>query len=281
LAWRKLNEKDRKQWEELARKDKARFEVEKSLYSGPWRVPTTRSLNHDPSNPKRPMSAFLAFSHAKRAEEKQKNPSFSNAELSRHLAQLWKDALNEEKKFFLEQEFSLRQKYLVDKAAWRLDKDKEFQQERKYREDMAMKKVSEHGNDHLSDSCAHPLVEQAYSGWRTASSRNDGLWTPYDQPIALSPYASYDSPYQYYHGQPSGTYSGLECSSYSNQFYHRESHSPLYHCPQEFSNHERGRTYHSECVAYPPESDYAAPQYSETLPIEVYNNFGQYQGNSK
>lgn len=96
-----MNDQDREQWEELARQDKARFEVEKSLYSGPWRVPTARHLKHDPNIPKRPMSAFFAFSHAKRAEEKQKNPKFTNAQISRHLAKLWKESSDKEKKHLL------------------------------------------------------------------------------------------------------------------------------------------------------------------------------------
>ena len=38
-AWKTLPEEEREKWEEMARKDKARYETEKSLYKGPWKVP--------------------------------------------------------------------------------------------------------------------------------------------------------------------------------------------------------------------------------------------------
>ena len=38
-AWKTLPEEEREKWEEMARKDKVRYETEKSLYKGPWKVP--------------------------------------------------------------------------------------------------------------------------------------------------------------------------------------------------------------------------------------------------
>ncbi len=141
-AWKDLTPEEKDEWEGQARRDKARFEVEKSLYTGPWKVPAKKRSQKDPNAPKRPMSAFLAYSHAKRAEVKKKSPNMNNAEISRVLAQLWKDAPEEEKKEHIEKEYQLRQKYLSEIAVWRENTEKEFNEQRKNREDIAMKTVA-------------------------------------------------------------------------------------------------------------------------------------------
>ena len=67
-AWKSSSEDDRAKWEEIAKQDKARYEMEKSTYTGPWKVAVVKhkkekknSKNHTGAF-KRPMSAFLAFS---------------------------------------------------------------------------------------------------------------------------------------------------------------------------------------------------------------------------
>ena len=65
-------------------KDKARYEVEKAMYKGPWKVPANRRTPKDPTAPKRPMSAFLAFSNKRRAALKRQHPDATNAD-DRHL----------------------------------------------------------------------------------------------------------------------------------------------------------------------------------------------------
>lgn len=54
-AWRELNPEEKEVWEKKARKDKARYEVEKAMYKGPWKVPANKRTPKDPSAPKRPM----------------------------------------------------------------------------------------------------------------------------------------------------------------------------------------------------------------------------------
>jgi hypothetical protein len=55
-AWKEISDEERDTWEELARKDKARYEMEKSMYTGPWKVPAMKRSQKDPNAPKRPMS---------------------------------------------------------------------------------------------------------------------------------------------------------------------------------------------------------------------------------
>ena len=44
---------EKEEWENKARKDKQRYEMEKSLYKGPWKVPANKRTPKDPTAPKR------------------------------------------------------------------------------------------------------------------------------------------------------------------------------------------------------------------------------------
>jgi hypothetical protein len=143
VAWKALPEDEREKWEELARQDKARYEMEKSMYTGPWKVPATKRINKDPKAPKRPMSAFLSFSNTKRSYVKNKHKDAKNAEVSRILAQMWKDADAEEKKIFVDEEFRLRQEYKLAMSEWKRQSEDEIKSKREQRENEAMKAVRE------------------------------------------------------------------------------------------------------------------------------------------
>uniref|UniRef100_A0A7S4AU04 HMG box domain-containing protein n=1 Tax=Pseudo-nitzschia australis TaxID=44445 RepID=A0A7S4AU04_9STRA len=142
-AWKALPEDEREKWEEMARQDKARYEMEKSMYTGPWKVPATKRVSKDPKAPKRPMSAFLSFSNSRRSEVKNKYKDAKNAEVSRILAQMWKDADEEEKKGFVDEEFALRQKYKIAMSEWKRQSEQEIKTKREERENEAMKAVRE------------------------------------------------------------------------------------------------------------------------------------------
>jgi hypothetical protein len=136
-AWKSLSIEERETWEEMARQDKARYEVEKDLYTGPWKVPSKKRSQKDPNAPKRPMSAFLSYSNCKRSQVKAQNQDVGNAEISRMLAKMWKEAPAEERKDHIDKEFKLRQKYKTAIAEWRKNSEHEFQAARKEREDEA------------------------------------------------------------------------------------------------------------------------------------------------
>jgi hypothetical protein len=92
---------------DFAKRDKERYELEKSTYTGPWKVLATK----DPAAPKRPMSAFLAFSNARRKDVTEANPMHTNGEVSKILADMWKKAPPQQKKLYQLQEGQLRKKY--------------------------------------------------------------------------------------------------------------------------------------------------------------------------
>lgn len=140
-AWRDLKPEERKVWEDMAAKDKARFDVEKQMYQGPWKIPANKRTPKDPSAPKRPSSAFLAFSNKRRAELKKANPSASNADLSKMLSKTWKTCDEETRREYTEEEARLRAKYKEDIALWRKQQAEVKMAERKEREAMAMQQV--------------------------------------------------------------------------------------------------------------------------------------------
>mmetsp|Transcript_18538 Transcript_18538/g.21470 ORF Transcript_18538/g.21470 Transcript_18538/m.21470 type:complete len:431 (+) Transcript_18538:242-1534(+) len=142
-AWKVLPEDERETWEEMARQDKVRYEMEKSMYTGPWKVLAMRRAIKDPTAPKRPKSAFLSFSNSKRSCVKNKHKDAKNAEISRILAQMWKDANAEEKKIFVDEEFRLRQNYKITMSEWKIQNEKEFKSEREERENEAVKTIRE------------------------------------------------------------------------------------------------------------------------------------------
>jgi hypothetical protein len=63
--WRNLPAEQRVHWDEVAAKDKRRYLIEKSQYTGQWQV-QKKKTKKDPSAPKRPMSAFSYFSQGRR-----------------------------------------------------------------------------------------------------------------------------------------------------------------------------------------------------------------------
>jgi HMG (high mobility group) box len=166
-------------WEEKARQDKARFQVEKLHYTGPWKVPRKKRMNSDIRIPKRPMSAFLAFSHANRAEEKKKHPNLTNNEITRMLAKQWKNAQDDEKKKYIEQESALRKKYLLSIALWRHSQKNELLSQRQKREEMALKEVADREREATAESIEYcntnydPSVDDHYSSARKP------LWSSY------------------------------------------------------------------------------------------------------
>ena len=178
-AWKDLTPEEKDFWDEHARRDKARFEVEKSLYTGPWKVPAKKRSQKDPDAPKRPMSAFLAYSHAKRAEVKKKNPNMNNADTSRVLAQLWKDAPEEEKKEHIEKEYELRQKYLSEIAVWRENTEKEFNEQRKSREDIAMKTVAARSSARSNDGQLDMHTADSHEKDRETAEQGPGDYSAY------------------------------------------------------------------------------------------------------
>jgi HMG (high mobility group) box len=232
-------------WEEKALQDKARFQVEKAQYSGPWRVPRKNRMNPDVRTPKRPMSAFLAFSHANRAEQKKKNPSLTNNEITRILAQQWKDAPDDQKKVYIDQEYALRQKYLEKIASWRHSQKNELLAQRQIREELALKKVAEREKDVISHEVDYRNLNYDKSGHYFYSMGENQPWSPhYYQDSRQAQITNYGSRNAYEAETPSNA--GEEYDSNSNfQYLHKPAHAEYYSPLQHFDPHFHYQSHYS------------------------------------
>jgi hypothetical protein len=83
------------------------------------------------SAPKRPASAFLSFSNSKRSEVKEANKDLNTTEISRILAIMWKEAPDSERRKFIDNEFTQRQKYKEEMKEWKKSNDQYLQQMRR------------------------------------------------------------------------------------------------------------------------------------------------------
>ena len=148
---------ERAKWDEKARLDRERYEVEKSMYKGPWKVPASqkskvKARRTDADAPKRPMSAFLSYSNSKRAALRKTNPRLTNGDMSKMLAKMWREAPEEEKREHIEREERLREIYLKDMAAWRERTKKEQNEIREKREEAALRFIDKRDKGIADDS---------------------------------------------------------------------------------------------------------------------------------
>jgi hypothetical protein len=142
-----MGAEEKEGWEKKARKDKARYEVEKAMYKGPWKIPANKRTPKDPTAPKRPMSAFLAFSNKRRAALKREHQDATNADLSKMLSVSWKEAPDDLRKRYMEEEAGLRAHYKVEMGKWRKKVAEEKKLERQEREAMAMQQAEARANN--------------------------------------------------------------------------------------------------------------------------------------
>lgn len=126
------------------------------MYKGPWKVLANKRTPKDPSAPKRPMSAFLAFSNKRRAGLKREHPEATNADLSKMLSKTWREAPDELRKKYTDEEAELRSHYKVEMAKWRKKVADERKQERTEREDLAMLAAEARANEPPSSSKVAP-----------------------------------------------------------------------------------------------------------------------------
>lgn len=120
-SWKLLDKNEKTQWEEMARIDKERYEREKALYTGPWKVPDIKY----PDAPKKPMSAFLAFGNERRKAIAEANPLMSNAEISSQLSKLWRECPADVKQSYRDREKRERESFKKYRAEWELMKQRE------------------------------------------------------------------------------------------------------------------------------------------------------------
>ena len=95
---------EREKFEEMARRDMARYENEVRNYVPPPGTTFSRKKAKDPDAPKRPMSAYLSYANKIRGKVKAENPNCSNGEISKMLSGMWKGLPEDERKEYRDNE---------------------------------------------------------------------------------------------------------------------------------------------------------------------------------
>jgi hypothetical protein len=96
---------------------------EKDQFEGPWKVAANKRKLKDPTSPKKPVPAYFAFSNSRRQQVKNDNPSATNAEVSKLLSNMWKEAPKEMRNQYLEEETARRKVYTVAIGEWRQENE--------------------------------------------------------------------------------------------------------------------------------------------------------------
>lgn len=162
--------KERDHWEEEARKDKLRYYHEKQAYKGPWRILNKRAKK-DPGAPKRPMSAFLHFAQTERAKLKLKDPNLSFSEISKSLAETWKNLSEELRKPHLEWELKERATYNKKVAEFKAKKEQEKSRKEQRAKEAALRQEMEATkNNYIESSTIVPVTPFSHGGHTSSIS---------------------------------------------------------------------------------------------------------------
>lgn len=121
-AWRSMDDDERAKYNEMAREDKARYELEKATYAAPPGGGSSKK-HRDPNAPKRPMSAFFAYANSRRGEVKSQNPDCTNGEISKLLSVMWKEVADDVKQKYRDNEAALWAVYKAGMVEWRKKND--------------------------------------------------------------------------------------------------------------------------------------------------------------
>ena len=148
--WREQTPEVRAVWDDKAKKDKERYQLEMSKYSAGATKQTQPS--EDRKLPKRPMSAYLAYSNKRRAALKRMYPEASNGDLSKMLSKAWKEAPPDVKAEYIEEEARLRAQYNIDMIPLR---GKQPRKKRQSKAKKALKKQKGKPNPTLGTSTSN------------------------------------------------------------------------------------------------------------------------------
>lgn len=87
--WKAITPKEKKRFEDMAGKDKARYEKEMDSYVPPEGEKKRKMKTKDPNAPKRPLSAFFCFCAEERPKVRAGNPGWSVGLVAKELGKKW------------------------------------------------------------------------------------------------------------------------------------------------------------------------------------------------
>ncbi|OWF35109.1 high mobility group protein B2-like [Mizuhopecten yessoensis] len=106
--WRSMTPADKKEFDERAAKDKARYDAEMAVFKGKV---------IDPTKPKRPQTAYFLFLGDYR--KKMKNTDIGHKDVIRQAGAEWRQLTDRDKKPYEEQSQVLQKKYDEELKKWR------------------------------------------------------------------------------------------------------------------------------------------------------------------
>lgn len=261
-AWRNLSPEERAVWDKKSSEDKKRYEVEKAMYTGPWKIPASKRARKDPNAPKRPMSAFLAYSQKMRSVVKNENQHLSNTEISKLLADMWRDAPQDIRREYIEQESEQRERYKVEMDEWRTKQEEALTTQRKEREKIALDVIANGGGDeeirkHRQQMAAQSAMQQHNTaGMYTQSSHSRP--SQYPEPR--------EDPSRGYYSQP---------PYYSSNPPHQSSYG--YHYPPYQEMPPNNTQYMSQPTSWGPDAHTSSHQMYSTEPPRRSNSAEEHQ----
>lgn len=99
--WKAMKSNDKKRFEDMAEKDKVRYDKEMSTYTPSDAPPgkkggATKKVKRakDPNAPKRALSAFFCFCNEERSKVKAKYPSYTVGDVAKELGKRWEACAN-------------------------------------------------------------------------------------------------------------------------------------------------------------------------------------------
>lgn len=96
--WKTMNDSEKKRFQQMAEKDKKRFESEMANYKPPkGEKGKKRKRTKDPNAPKRALSAFFWFCNDERPKVKETMPDASVGEIAKELGRRWNDCTDDYK----------------------------------------------------------------------------------------------------------------------------------------------------------------------------------------
>jgi len=95
--WKKMTDKEKKVFHDLADKDKGRYQAEMAHYKPPKGEAKGKRKRKDPDAPKRNLSPFFLFCNDERAKVKKEFPDMSVGEIAKKLGEAWKNVSAAEK----------------------------------------------------------------------------------------------------------------------------------------------------------------------------------------
>lgn len=150
--WREMNVKEKKIFNDMAGRDKLRYDKEMATYippAGEAKKPIKRKK--DPNAPKRPQSAFFLFCGDRRGEVKKANPGFTVGDVAKSLGKMWGDTKAEDKTKYEVLAKSAKEKYSEELAAYKDKLKREGGAPKKQRKESSSSSASSSGSDSGSD----------------------------------------------------------------------------------------------------------------------------------